>query len=321
MSAPVVYRSSDTSAPSLNGNAGSLISVLDGCLVNGYGTQPAAGWTKAFSGTNKADYRQAAGNQFYLDVDDSAAQTALGKEANVRGYEAMTALQTGTNPFPTTAQIASPGLNIRKSAATGTTSRAWLLIADDRTFHFFVLTGDAAGYYFGFSFGDVYSYVSADAGRTMIAARSNANAATDTWLNMGQQWNLHRTGLYLARNSAGSAGAIQFGGSMPTTDGNDSPQTLSSPDPIGGQIWISRVTLGSANDSARGIRGFMRGFYLLENTVTPKLNDGDTFSGTGTLAGRSFLVLASAHYSQATTADNNSSLYAIETSNTWDTSS
>src|SRR5690348_12633571 len=131
MSAPVVYSSSDTGAPVLTGQAGSLIAVLDACLVNGYGTQTAAGWTKAFSGTNKADYRMAGGNQFYLDVDDSAAQTAAGKEANVRGYEAMTALATGTNAFPTTTQFAAPGQVIRKSATADATSRGWILVADD----------------------------------------------------------------------------------------------------------------------------------------------------------------------------------------------
>lgn len=33
-----LFRSSDTGAPTLNGTAGSLVTVLDACLVNGYGT-------------------------------------------------------------------------------------------------------------------------------------------------------------------------------------------------------------------------------------------------------------------------------------------
>ena len=52
-----VYLSTDASAPTLDGNVGSLITVLDAVLVNGYGAKAAAGWTKAFSGTNKAAYR------------------------------------------------------------------------------------------------------------------------------------------------------------------------------------------------------------------------------------------------------------------------
>ena len=52
-----VYRFDDAGAPTLSAAAGALISVLDACLVNGYGAKPAAGWTKAFSGTNQAAYR------------------------------------------------------------------------------------------------------------------------------------------------------------------------------------------------------------------------------------------------------------------------
>lgn len=57
-----VYRFDDAGAPTLSAAAGALISVLDACLVNGYGAKPAAGWTKAFSDTNQAAYRQGAGS-------------------------------------------------------------------------------------------------------------------------------------------------------------------------------------------------------------------------------------------------------------------
>ena len=39
--AVTVYRSTDTGAPALyTDSAGSLITILDACLVNGYGSQP-----------------------------------------------------------------------------------------------------------------------------------------------------------------------------------------------------------------------------------------------------------------------------------------
>ncbi|WP_297486902.1 MULTISPECIES: hypothetical protein [Pseudomonadota] len=34
-----IYSSKDASAPALTGIAGSLVAVLDACLVNGYGTK------------------------------------------------------------------------------------------------------------------------------------------------------------------------------------------------------------------------------------------------------------------------------------------
>lgn len=59
----------------------------------------AAGWTKVFSGTNKAVYKSAdpAANGHFLRVDDSNANYA-----SVRGYENMTDVDTGTGMFPTT---------------------------------------------------------------------------------------------------------------------------------------------------------------------------------------------------------------------------
>ena len=67
----IVYRWDDPSAPVLSSpSAGSLIGVLDACLVNGYGSKAAAGWTKAFSGTKLAAYRQGGGSMCYLRIDD-----------------------------------------------------------------------------------------------------------------------------------------------------------------------------------------------------------------------------------------------------------
>jgi hypothetical protein len=54
MPAPVIYRSTDTNAPVLFGGAGSLISLLDAILVNGYGSAFATG-TVTNDGTNVAD--------------------------------------------------------------------------------------------------------------------------------------------------------------------------------------------------------------------------------------------------------------------------
>lgn len=101
-----VYHSTDSSAPVLSGQVGALIGVLDAILVNGYGSKAAVGWTKAFSGTNMAAYKQSAGsNQLYLRVDDTNAT-----DARVVGYETMSDVNTGTGPFPTATQQ-SGGLN------------------------------------------------------------------------------------------------------------------------------------------------------------------------------------------------------------------
>lgn len=57
-----IYRSSDASAPQMTSVAGSLISVLDAVLVNGYGAKGAAGWAKTVlnASTNEVAYTQGA---------------------------------------------------------------------------------------------------------------------------------------------------------------------------------------------------------------------------------------------------------------------
>ncbi|MGE3907973.1 MAG: hypothetical protein AB7K36_01385, partial [Chloroflexota bacterium] len=52
-----IYRSTDSGAPVLTGQAGSLLNLLDKCLVDGYGSKAAAGWSRPYTGTNKTAYR------------------------------------------------------------------------------------------------------------------------------------------------------------------------------------------------------------------------------------------------------------------------
>lgn len=67
------YMSSDSGAPIMNGTQGSLVNVLDAILVNGYGSKSPAGWTKPFSGTSKAVYRNSplTGTGTYYRVYDN----------------------------------------------------------------------------------------------------------------------------------------------------------------------------------------------------------------------------------------------------------
>jgi hypothetical protein len=132
MAIPTVYRSDDASAPVITGTAGDLVTALDTILVNGYGAKSAAGWTAPYTGTNKRVYRQGSGPQHYLRVDDADARLS-----RVVGYGAMTDVDTGTNPFPTSAQI-SGGLYVRKSTTTGSTARPWICFATNTTFYLFI---------------------------------------------------------------------------------------------------------------------------------------------------------------------------------------
>lgn len=96
---------------------------------------PAAGWNKPFSGTNLAVYKSASlqGHGQFLRVNDATAGNA-----RAVGYENMTAVSTGTGPFPTNAQV-NGGYYWKKSEATsGTTPIPWGFASDGRKLYLFV---------------------------------------------------------------------------------------------------------------------------------------------------------------------------------------
>ena len=174
--AVTLYKYDDVGAPQLTGEVGKVISVLDACLVNGYGSKSPAGWTKPFSGTNKAVYRPPAGNRHYLRIlndnttIDNYGNTAVGI-CRVIGYETMSDVNTGTGLFPTTAQI-SGGVCLHTTYDRSATIKPWWLIADDKTFYFIPLYDTRC---FGFCFGSFYSYVNNDNYNTVIIGHINAS--------------------------------------------------------------------------------------------------------------------------------------------------
>lgn len=312
--AVTVYRSTDTSAPTLSGTAGDLVNLLDKCLVAGYGSKTAAGWSKPYTGTNAAVFRMGGGNQFYLDVNDNSPGAATSQEARLRGYEAMTAVATGTAPFPTVAQLAA-GIIVRKSAAASGTTRVWTLIADDRTFYLLIQTGDTAGMWFCFAFGDLYSYLSTSDGyRTMIMGRNNESSAlatgerADTTVGtIGGSGS--SSGHYLARSYTALGASIAWGAL-----GDDIKAgvagvlrgTMALPHPVDGAIWLSPVFV---TESTAVMRGKLRGFMQWLHTVA-SFADQDTVSGAGPYAGRTFLLFKTT---------GNSNAYCIDISGPWDT--
>ncbi len=164
-----VYRSTDAGAPQLNGVAGSLITVLDAVLVNGYGSKPAAGWTKPFSGTNKAVYRNSPtlGTGTYYRVRDDATNGINATCAQVRGYETMTNVDTGAGPFPSFTQRAesTPSICIIKSVVQSSATRTWLIVADERCAYIFVnIFGVSPAIVGGLTniIGDIKSYMPTD---------------------------------------------------------------------------------------------------------------------------------------------------------------
>jgi hypothetical protein len=321
------YSSADASAPVLSGTNGALVALLDAILVDGYGSKAAAGWTKAYSGTNKAAYRSGAGTQFYLRVLDDGSLTGAARDAGVRGYESMSDVDTGTNPFPTVAQFAN-GLNWRKSSSADATARTWLAYADNRTLYLFVISNDtsAATQYIMYMFGDFYSYTPGDVYNCAImgvnsfsaAAISMTTAQTSDMVTAALQGGGSgaRTGKYKARLSTGTGSSTQFstkgGMGLVSTAGTTQSTTLLGvlgyPNASDGGLYLHPIWV--MDDSTPDVvHGELRGFHHQCHPIAG-FGHGDTFGGAGNFTGRTFITI------KPTPAGG---VYVVETSNTLNT--
>lgn len=127
-----------------------------------------AGWEKKFTGTNKAVFKTLAveANTSYLQVSDTGTTNA-----NVRMYETMTDVDTGTGAAPTVAQLASGGY-WAKSATANVTPIRWDLFSDARAFYYCPAPYSAqAEQYIGqgcWFYGDPIAFKSNDAFSTAI---------------------------------------------------------------------------------------------------------------------------------------------------------
>lgn len=298
-----VYKSTDASAPVLNGTAGSLVALLDAVLVNGYGATAGSGWTKAFTGVNLAAYRMGIGtNLHYLRVDDTAATGG-----NILAYESMTAISTGTAPFPTATQSAT-GLYIVKSSLADATARAWVAVTTDRTLYLHInLDSDANSLNSNLTiFGQFTSNKTGDTYNTCLIANSTALYTSGESSQLAALAS-PLAGHYIARSYT------QLGASVATGKGSDSYKAenatyigsggLVYPSPVDGGLYLAPVWLTEA--AIKALRGTLTGLW---NPLHLKpLAHLDTFSGTGSLAGKTFLAL---------NVYNNAQVF-LETSNTW----
>lgn len=299
-----VYRSTDASAPQFSTIAvGTLIPILDACLVTGYGSQAPAGWTKEYSGTNKAVYKQGTGsNGFYLWVND----TANVSYAFVRAYETMTGLDTGTNPFPTVAQV-STGMYWLKNSATNV---AWMVVATERAFYYWTQYSAANNNGQLLFFGDIDTYVAGDAFNTVLLGGRTANVsvAADS-VNLASGAITTATGnVFIARDylqTTLSPGCSRIVNSIHTGSPTAPGSYFTQYDSLTGNIKLYQVFIG---DLAGTIRGRLPGFYGLP-TVTPYGTDPShivDIIGSGTEAGKTFAMVSAW-----------TNFYMIETSDTW----
>lgn len=294
MAAPTVYRSTDPSAPVLTGQAGSLTAVLDACLVNGYGAKAALGWTKPFTAAGSASFRAPAGIQFYLQCSDNGPGAGSFREARMTIWDTQSGYNAGGAKAPIETTAASI-YAVRKSATLDATAREWLLIGDAKGILLFVKTGDvvAAAWQAGFHAGEFAAFRTAgDPFRAMIVGRDIENAAVMTSERIG------------ALSAGGFAGSATPGHVFLKTSTGATPAAAVNAWTIHGLVTTLAAAFAGFNaydqavyllpiylgDTSNHPRGVMRGVYGLAQSGTG-LVDGDTFTGSGEFAGRTFLYV------------------------------
>lgn len=325
-----IYKSSDTDSPIMYGTTGSVLAVLNACLVNGYGSKPAAGWTKPYADAGSGSisvgcYLQNGGANARLVINDDGPNTSAGrKEAWATGWEYLADLSasvkntvgSGSGQFPTPAQLLTNGhVVIRKSATEDSSSvRSWVVAADATTMYMFIQTGDAANTYYGFGFGDIYSFKtgSNDDYRCIIMGRISENNATvtqDGFDYCSSGWNTAVGGNFMPRSYSqlGTSITIAKHGDSIKGNANFFYGVVQMPNSTDNAIYISPVWVVEGGTNV--IRGQLRGLYQPLHAVA-NFSDGQEWSGSLDYNAKTFMVLKTTP---------NSGMYVLETSDTLST--
>ena len=312
-----VYRWDDASAPVLTGQVGSLSALLKACLVNGYGSKAAAGWTSAYSATNVEAFTNssaAGGTGYGVKVSHTNAQYA-----NAVAYESIDGSGNMTNPFPSAAQFAS-GLFWIASNTADATQRPGLVVADAKRFYMWVgytvttATGLVTTAFMPmFYAGDLLGLNVADPYRFMIIGGISSTASASYFASISVYMTAANTinGHYIARNLSGttiSKNVGKTGGSYNTGVPGMGTVGPPYPDPASGGMLLCPVFVNDAEATLQP-RGQMPGLYNPIHNLPG--NPGDTFTGVGALSGKSFILLDSI-------TNGTRCRVALETSNTWE---
>ncbi len=192
MGAPTVYRWDDTDAPVLNGLAGSGWNMVKKCLVEGYGSKAAAGWTILFEdvaqqiGVIQGNVVTGTGAIFQVIDDGVHVDNYGGRSLKVSGFESMSDPITGAGQWG-----GGLGPGMRKSSVLTADSRPWIIIADDRAVYYFVAPTTTTGviaagdtYICPYFFGDGVPFLATDSYFALIFCGLDSSDSYFGWLDL-----------------------------------------------------------------------------------------------------------------------------------------
>jgi len=206
-----------------------------------------AGFSKAFSGTNKAAYRSddITGTRLFCRIDDGYTTYS-----RIRGYEAMSEdVDTGTGLFPTDEQLSGGGY-VYKSNAASSVARDWTLFSDGRAIYLFCDYGAINNWNGGFYFGDVASYVAGDMFGCGLISSISTSGVSQIFLFSSE------SGSWLARSYrqiSTSIGSSRHSHDRTTHLGYISTVAQAYPALADNSLHLWPVECWDANSSARGM--------------------------------------------------------------------
>lgn len=143
------------------------------------------GFTKVFSGTNKAVYRSndLSSRRHYFRIVDDGTTSGGAREARLWGYVTMSDVDTGTDIYPTASQHLN-GFYCQKSNSADSTGRHWVLITDGKTvYHFAYISSNTTSGDItapgndmnAFGFGDAIEFKPGDAYLSWVTGNPSSN--------------------------------------------------------------------------------------------------------------------------------------------------
>ena len=203
------------------------------------------GWQKVFSGANLAVYRSQSlqSDRRFLRVGDTS-----GQDARIGAYNNMTAVSTGTGPFPTNAQISGGGY-WPKSITADAVAQRYDLVGDSMWFYyapapFYQYHSGGSDYRFSSTrhFGDPIDLRTAgDAWGTLLGVGTNATPA-NSYEGLSDYGGID--GYFVERAVSGTGGPVPLflipeGWSSATWSGQTTAMG-DFPNPIDGKLRMSR---------------------------------------------------------------------------------
>ena len=277
----------------------------------------AAGWSKPFTGTNLAVFKQIdpASSGMCLRIDDTVAKTS-----RMVGYESMTDVNTGSLPFPTAAQF-SGGIWSAKSASADSVARAWFAVADAKTFYLFKNTSTTyAAHYETFSFGDASSFRVGDAyGCFIQGSITDYSTSYQSSDHLARFATSTSSGMYVARPYNGLGSPIQPIRSCPTINtsndyysGDTGSTAAQYPNLADGGLYVSAIYL--SENSGAVFRGTIRGIFGVPQRVTAgNFAAGDVVTGVAGLPGRRLRAMTTTPATSSSTGG----VYFLDVTGPW----